>query len=144
MNNKLNSGETRGTILCPPMKELSTANILVIDDSKHIRDFVSAVLQREGAAVVGSATAREALEICRLRPFDLIMVDLRMPDMDGFETLKLLRSQQVAAPMIAFSAGDEQQQHVDEAGFACFMSKPVERATLVDKIRELLNLPTEV
>jgi hypothetical protein len=56
---------------------------------------------------------------------------------------KLLRSQQVAAPMIAFSAGSEQQQHIDKAGFACFISKPVERATLVDKIRDLLNRSNE-
>jgi len=143
LNSSLNIAEPEVTQQYTPIKGLSATNILIIDDSKHIRDFVKAVLQREGAAVVGSANAKDALEVCRMRLFDLIMVDLRMPDMDGFETLKLLRAQQVVAPMIAFSAGNEQQTHVDESGFACFISKPVERVTLVEKIRELLSLPAE-
>lgn len=120
-------------------KTLSDFSILVVDDSPHIQEFVAAVLGREGAHVVKCSSGLEALELCRTTMFDLILVDLRMPEMDGYQTLTHLRSQGVQAPVIAFSAGSEQLEFLQDSGFTYFMAKPVEHQALVEKISQLLH-----
>jgi len=121
-----------------PKSRLATSRILDVDDSKLIRDFVAAVLGREGAGVSTTSNGYAALELCKTNTFDLILVDLRMPEVDGFQTLDLLRSNGVNAPAIAFSAGNDRQEESRTSGFACFMSKPVDRGTLIEKISDLL------
>jgi CheY-like chemotaxis protein len=66
--------------------------VLVVDDNDMNRDVLSRRLQREGYEVSTVENGRKALDILAVEKYDIILLDIMMPDMDGFETLKRIRS----------------------------------------------------
>ena len=67
------------------------ANLLIVDDELGMRQFLTHLFQREGHVVRAAASAREAIELLRVDPADLIVSDVRMPDMTGIELLRAAR-----------------------------------------------------
>ncbi len=82
----------------------SGARILVVDDEAGMRDFLSILLQREGHRVVAAANGREALRLAREGRFDLVISDIRMPQLDGVGLLTGLREADSEIPVILITA----------------------------------------
>lgn len=82
------------------------ARILVIDDDAGVRDTLSRALEHGGRhQVTVAADGREALRLAEREPFDLVITDINMPEMDGIEVMMTLSQQQPGLPVIAISGG---------------------------------------
>jgi CheY-like chemotaxis protein len=118
----------------PLLAELS---VLVVDDEAEARSSVTTVLASCGAETRGAASAREALEVFSANRVDVVLVDIAMPDEDGYALLARLRAEDRAhdrhTPVIALTgfADDDHRKRVVEAGFDLHLTKPVPLDELV-------------
>jgi len=116
------------------------ASILIIEDSQEISRLVELYLAREGAETVVQISAEAALKVLDQRNFDLIILDLNLPGMDGFEFLSLLRRRS-GVPVIILSARDQDEDMV--LGLALggdeYVAKPFSPRVLVARCRALLR-----
>ncbi|HEX8601459.1 MAG TPA: response regulator, partial [Pseudoduganella sp.] len=96
----------------------------------------------EGAEVLVATSARRALDLLREHGADLVISDLSMPDMDGFEFMQAVRAEPALrhVPAIALSglAREQDVQRAREAGFSDFMTKPVTLELLSERVDRLL------
>jgi two-component system chemotaxis response regulator CheY len=119
--------------------------ILVVDDSKVMREMIVACLRAQaGLHFVHAASGLEAIEQLSLRPFDLVILDLNMPDIGGVEVVEFVRGQDTlhALPiLIVTTRGDEASRgRVMQAGASRFMTKPFQPEAIVAEVRALLGL----
>src|SRR6187399_143382 len=103
--------------------------ILVVDDSKVMRDMVVACLRAiTGTSFVQASSGLEAIERLSLAPFDLMVLDLNMPDVNGVEVLEFVRSQdrlRALPVLVVTTRGDDgSRERVLEAGATGFLAKP--------------------
>lgn len=102
--------------------------LLVVDDDETNCDLLSSLLKRQGYAVAIAKDGRQALEMLRETPFDLVLLDIMMPEMDGFEVLKRLKKDELLQkiPVIMISALSEGDSAVRciELGAEDFLPKP--------------------
>ena len=82
------------------------ARILVIDDDEAIRSVVTLLLSQKGHQVEAAQNGRRELRAVEERDFDLLIVDIFMPEMDGLETIRLLRTAQPGLPVVVISGSD--------------------------------------
>jgi CheY-like chemotaxis protein len=98
--------------------------VLVVDDDTSILDTVSAILSGEGYDVVSAASGQEALEaVARKQPL-LILLDMRMPIMDGWAVARALRGQGINVPIIVMTAAESAKRWADEVGAEGYLAKP--------------------
>lgn len=98
--------------------------VLVVDDDTSILDTVTAILTGEGYDVVSAASGQEALdEIARKRP-TVILLDMRMPVMDGWAVARALRGQGIAVPIVVMTAAESAKRWADEVGAEGYLAKP--------------------
>ncbi len=111
--------------------------ILVIDDVKSNRDFIKYSLNKSGLIFYEASSGIQGIEICNQKRPDLILLDIRMPEMDGFETLKKIRTAKCIknTPVVAVTASgmDSEKHKVLQSGFDAMLIKPFE-------IKELFSL----
>jgi two-component system nitrogen regulation response regulator NtrX len=102
--------------------------ILVIDDESAIRDSLRMTLQYEGYECIGAATGQEGLALVEREAFDLVLLDVKMPGMDGMEVLARLHASNDALPIIMMSAHGTPSTAVDaiRRGALDFLEKPFE------------------
>ena len=115
--------------------------IMIVDDDLHIRELMRASLRNEGFEVCEASDGRDALEkMAEVRP-DLCVVDIMMPNMDGFELCRNLRRYYEELPILILSARSETGQKVKgfDLGADDYLTKPFELAELVARIRALLK-----
>ena len=86
--------------------------ILVVDDEARLRDMLRVYLEQEGYRVVEAANGREALFVARYEKPDLIILDLMMPEMGGYEFMRL-HSKEATTPVIMLTARVEDQDKID-------------------------------
>ena len=107
---------------------MPSSSILVVDDNASNRDVLARRLTREGHAVVTAANGAAALELVERQDFDIILLDLIMPEMSGFEVLRRLKADERTShiPVIVISALDEIDSVVRciEAGAEDYLTKP--------------------
>ncbi len=124
-------------------EELQSSRILVVDDNASNRDVLERRLTREGHNVVVAADGASALELVRLQEFDLILLDLIMPDLSGFEVLRRLKTSEKSRdiPVIVISALDELDAVVRciEAGAEDYLSKPFNPIVLQARVAASLE-----
>jgi two-component system OmpR family response regulator len=114
--------------------------ILVVDDEPYITDVVTAALRFEGFATEEAAGGVDALEKARWGRCDLIVLDVMLPDIDGFEVCRRLRSEQVTTPVLFLTARDATADKL--AGLAegdDYVTKPFSIDELVARIRAVLR-----
>ncbi|WP_373045259.1 response regulator [Vulgatibacter sp.] len=118
--------------------------VLVVDDSKVMREMVVACLRAEpGLAFTQAASGLEAIEQLSLQPFDLVVLDLNMPDIGGVEVVEFVRSQERLAGvpiLVVTTRGDEASRNrVLEAGASSFLTKPFTPEAILAEARSLLG-----
>jgi CheY-like chemotaxis protein len=79
------------------------ARILVVDDDAAVQTTIRLLLERAGHSVVTASDGPKGLALCRSEDFDLLLLDVFMPGMDGFETMRMVRQQQPKLPIIVIS-----------------------------------------
>ena len=112
-------------------------SILVVEDNAGILKLLSLKLKLEGFDVLEAHNGQEALDLLTSKRPVLLLLDLLLPVLNGFEVLKKLR-ELPEIPVIAFSAYKELESKALELGANMFISKPFDPDTVVRKTRELL------
>jgi two-component system chemotaxis response regulator CheY len=128
------------------MAETASKRILVVDDANLVRRFYRDALERAGFEVGEALNGLEALEKLLAEPFDLAIVDVNMPQMDGLTFLKALRRQaaptsSIPAIVISTEAGPQDRVAARAAGANFYLVKPVRQDTLVDYVSIMCGLP---
>jgi two-component system, OmpR family, KDP operon response regulator KdpE len=122
------------------MSELKDKRILVVDDEPRLVNFMRMNLELEGCRVMSATNGREALDKAREEMPDLMLLDIMMPGMDGFETLRRLRifSQ---LPVLILTARSDEEDRIKglELGADDYISKPFSHRELVSRIRAVLR-----
>jgi two-component system OmpR family response regulator len=114
--------------------------ILVVDDEPFIRDLLSAALRFEGFDVEVAASGREALQLAQPGRYDLVMLDVMMPDLEGTEVCRRLRDSGVAVPVVFLTARDSTEDKVLGLGMADdYVTKPFSLEELVARVRAVLR-----
>jgi len=100
--------------------------ILVVDDEENIRVMLAAVLKKQGYDVDAVSNGAHALEVLRKRPYDLVISDFRMPEMDGLELLRQIRELRIRTTVIMITAygGNDQMTEALRLGAHDYISKP--------------------
>jgi len=111
--------------------------ILVVDDEALVRSLLVTFLSGEGFEAIAAADAFEAIEQIEVRHFDLILMDLHMPGMDGEELLMALLDQGVSIPIIIVSGCVDTEAIPSDCVYAV-LKKPARMQDLVVKVREAL------
>jgi len=114
--------------------------VLVIDDEPGIVDFIEVGLRDEGYAVVAAGTAAEGLRSLRERPPDVVVLDVGLPDQDGFSLLPHIRAES-DVPVIMLTARGELDDRIRglELGADDYIAKPFHFAELLARVRALLR-----
>ena len=115
--------------------------ILVADDDKNTRRLLETILSNAGYKTISVASAGRALELIQKVPIDLLIVDIMMPGMDGYEFTKLLRDCRYDLPILMLSAKQlpDNIKHGFLAGTDDYMTKPADEEELLLRIRALLR-----
>lgn len=125
-----------------PMKTTTTGKLLVVDDDPHNRKLLDTLLRAEGFTVRHAINGFAALEAVAAELPDAILLDLMMPDMDGFEVVRRLRADPVsrAVPVVMVTALDDEasRARLAAAGVDATLAKPVDRWLLKDCLEQLL------
>ena len=127
-----------------------TPTVLCIEDHPDNMTLVRRILQSESYTLIEAKTGFQGISIAESRDIDLILLDINLPDIDGYEIARRLRSSEKTAltqvPIIAITAnamkGDANK--VLEAGCTMYMSKPINIQDLLDKVGVLVNKPEEI
>lgn len=114
---------------------------LVVDDVSDVTEMLSVLLTHAGYEVFTAASARDALTSARNQQFDIVISDIGMPEMNGYELVKVLRTipGYESVPMIAvtgYSMFNDGEKSL-ESGFTAHMTKPIDPRTLLDLIDQL-------
>jgi two-component system OmpR family response regulator len=115
--------------------------LLVVDDEQFLRDAVAASLRFLGFDVMTADNGMTALRLARDRPFDLVILDVMLPDIDGFEIVRRLRRDGSCVPVIFLTARDAQDDKVNglTIGGDDYITKPFGLEELAARIRAVLR-----
>lgn len=121
-------------------KQAASSRILIVEDNDINRELLQKILEQQGHEVSAAAGGAEAVETCRCEPFDLILMDISMPEVDGIEAIRRIRTQKLAEgiDIVALTAHTAPEDHarILKAGFAEVVTKPVSRDDLNRLISE--------
>ncbi len=113
----------------------------MVEDDVSILDMVMQILRAEGYPVVGAKNGVEGLAECDRRPPSLILLDMRMPRMDGWEFAAALRARGIASPVVVMTAADNAKRWADEVGADGYVVKPFEFLDLLASVAKHRRLP---
>lgn len=118
-----------------------SATILIVDDEYAVARGIQYALEQEGYQVTVASSGEEALAVAAELAPDLVVLDVRMPGIDGFETLRRLRGDGSKAPVLMLTARDEEMDKVIglEMGADDYMTKPFGLRELLSRIKALLR-----
>jgi DNA-binding response OmpR family regulator len=121
------------------------ARILIIEDVKEMGDLIRLYLEKEGAETVLCETAEQGLEEFHAAAFDLIVLDINLPGIDGFEFLQRLRRES-SVPVMIVSARDADEDMILGLGIGAdeFVTKPFSPKVLTARVRAILRRVTDM
>jgi DNA-binding response OmpR family regulator len=122
---------------------MSAARLLVVDDDTDIAAMAALVLRRAGHAVTTAASGEAALDEARRLAYDLILLDINMPGMDGWEVLRVLQADEATAaiPVAMFSVRGEVRDKVHglQEGAFDYITKPFAVDELISRVATILE-----
>ncbi|WP_200346697.1 PAS domain S-box protein [Halochromatium glycolicum] len=112
--------------------DLAERSILLAEDNSLNREVATAMLQKTGARIIEAHNGREAVDTLAEQAVDLVLMDLQMPVMDGFEASRRIRAQYPELPILALSAAvmEDDRKRAEAAGMNDHLAKPIEKQTL--------------
>ncbi len=126
-----------------PAARLDGVTIVVVDDQPDSCELLAALLDQQGAHVVQCGSAPEAIKVVAGAPVDLLIADIGMPEIDGYELMRQVRSIRPHVPAIAVTAyaRPEDRHQALSAGYAAYCTKPVDASGLLRTVYDLLSRP---
>jgi signal transduction histidine kinase/CheY-like chemotaxis protein len=123
-----------------PRKEFENKSILIVDDSPDNRVLVEKFLEPTGAKITTAVDGSDAIQKIKESQFDLILMDLQMPVVDGYQAVMRIRKDRNMVPIIALTAHalKEERDRSLAAGFDDYITKPINKLLLVEAIRNSL------
>lgn len=120
---------------------MDNISVLIVDDELSVLKAISAVLKSEKIDAVCAQSSKNAFEYLSNQSFDIILLDIMMPEQDGFSLLKELRDRQILTPVILLSGREEDSAQVEGLGLGAddYMTKPFSKTVLVSKIRAIVR-----
>jgi CheY-like chemotaxis protein len=119
--------------------------VLVVDDEASVRDLVCTVLVRGGFEALSSPSGEDALTLLETRTVDLILIDVLMPGVDGFDTVRVLKSrpEQAQIPVLFMSGFPEKNRvlFAGQTGAVDFLPKPLDLKSMLGKVTAILGKP---
>jgi two-component system cell cycle response regulator CtrA len=115
--------------------------ILLVEDDPSLAKSIQLMLKSEGYVVDATEHGEDGLEIGKLYDYDLIILDLMLPDMDGYEVLRRLRSAKVETPILILSGLSELDHKIKGLGFGAddYITKPFDKRELVARIQAIIR-----
>ena len=118
----------------------SMTNVLIIDDENQIRKFLDIALRAQGYKTLLAENGQKGLELLALQGADLVILDLGLPDLDGFEVLLELRTwSNVPVIVLSVRANEEEKVKLLDAGANDYVTKPFSIQELMARLRVLLR-----
>jgi CheY-like chemotaxis protein len=116
--------------------------ILIAEDDEVIFLYLQIILRNSGYSIVHAKNGREAVDFCRSEMIDLILMDIKMPIMNGLDAIKEIRTFNKSVPIIVQSAytSDENKEASILFGGNDFITKPINKGELFEKIEKFLNI----
>jgi two-component system alkaline phosphatase synthesis response regulator PhoP len=117
------------------------ATILIVEDEPAVARGIQYALQQEGYAVALARTGEDGLEVATTRAPDLVLLDVRLPGIDGFEVLRRMRAAGTKAPVLMLTARDDEVDKVIglELGADDYLTKPFGLRELMSRVKALLR-----
>jgi DNA-binding response OmpR family regulator len=122
---------------------IETRKVLVVDDDAGILELTQTVLAGAGYDVATAPSGTDALRVARETRFDLVLLDINMPEMDGWETLRILKAdiESATVPVVMFSIKSEVRDKVHglQEGAVGYITKPFAVDDLLDDVRRVFE-----
>jgi DNA-binding response OmpR family regulator len=118
-------------------------SVLIIEDDEFVKNMLRQTFKQAGYEVATASNGRIGLQLYQSEPFDIVITDLIMPDMEGIETITHLRKYNPAVKVIAISGGgrnrpDDYLHLASKLGASRTFTKPVDRNELLEAVRNLV------
>jgi CheY-like chemotaxis protein len=115
--------------------------ILVVDDQRDSREMIAALLEQRGATVLQSDSAESALKVLQTQPVRVIVADIAMPDIDGYELIRRIRAGGNRVPAVAvtaFARSDDRHAAL-QCGYTAYLAKPIDGKQLGRTVLDLAH-----
>jgi two-component system cell cycle response regulator CtrA len=115
--------------------------VLLVEDDKSVAKSIELMLKSEGYIVDLTDLGEDGLEIGKIYDYDIIILDLMLPDMDGYEVLKALRASKVTTPILILSGLSELDNKIKGLGFGAddYLTKPFDKRELIARIQAIVR-----
>jgi len=124
------------------MSSNTSPKILIAEDVESNFLYLKAVLSKLNAIVFWAKNGIEAIEICETNPIDLVLMDLQMPDMNGYEATEILKKKLPHIPIVAqtaFAMSDDREKAL-EAGCDDYLAKPIKSKDLLTVVEKFIKI----
>jgi len=121
--------------------KISGKTVLIVEDDFYNAEYLKEILESRGFKILLSEFGEEAIEIARNNHIDLILMDIRLPDISGYEAARIIRANDPQVKVIAQTAfaGDDEWQRAIDSGCSDYISKPTNRQLLIEMIGKHLS-----
>jgi signal transduction histidine kinase/CheY-like chemotaxis protein/PAS domain-containing protein len=122
-------------------EQLLDTLILLVEDSPDNQMLVKRILEKQGAKVDIASNGVEGVDMALAGSYDVVLMDIQMPKMDGHEAVFVLRKKKFTTPVVALTAHamKEEEDKAMRSGFTGYLTKPIQREALVSLVRKLLD-----
>jgi two-component system cell cycle response regulator DivK len=126
---------------------MANETILVVEDSRLNRKLVETLLRSQGYSLLIAVDGQEAIEIATSENPDLILMDMQLPKVSGYEATQTLKSQpdttHITIVAVTAHAMEDERKRASEAGCDGYITKPIDTRTFADRVRQYLDSKPE-